>query len=89
MPNTKREWILTLGVILAAFGGSAGCLGLEEEQAYILPIHDCETPGSGSSAPSGGQLSYTWTQIQPAAPLVQLDRSDPARPTFTAPEVTL
>lgn len=43
--------------------------------------------GSGSHDPNGDALSYQWTQI--AGPLVTLDLTDPVRPTFVAPVVSV
>jgi hypothetical protein len=43
--------------------------------------------GSASDDPSGGLLSYEWTQTAPVSPVIALDVTDPARPRFTAPEV--
>ena len=43
--------------------------------------------GSGSNDPEGEALIYTWTQI--VGPVVDLDVSDPAHPTFVAPVVTV
>jgi YVTN family beta-propeller protein len=40
--------------------------------------------GSGSSDPSGGTLTYQWTQTR--GPPVALDDATSANPTFTAPE---
>ncbi len=45
--------------------------------------------GSGSSAPSGGDLTFAWTQVSPSAPVIELDPADPIRPTFVAPAVEL
>lgn len=45
--------------------------------------------GSGSQIPSGGQATYTWTQVSPAEPVINFDLSDPMHPTFTAPDVSL
>lgn len=43
--------------------------------------------GSASVSPTGGALTYEWTQV--TGPPVTLALSDPARPTFAAPEVGL
>jgi len=43
--------------------------------------------GSGSSASQGGSLTFTWTQLGGAA--VSLNLTDPVRPTFTAPFVSV
>jgi chitodextrinase len=43
--------------------------------------------GSGSSAASGGDLTYNWKQLAPATPRVALNRGDSARPTFTTPRL--
>jgi len=40
--------------------------------------------GSASLDPDGDSLTYEWTQT--AGPLVQLDLTNPMRPTFSAPE---
>ena len=45
--------------------------------------------GSGSQMPSGGQATYTWTQVSPAEPVLNFDLSDPLHPTFIAPSVSL
>jgi probable HAF family extracellular repeat protein len=41
--------------------------------------------GSGSSGPAGYPLSYAW--LQTTGPLVALNLSNPAKPTFTAPTI--
>ncbi|HEY2032038.1 MAG TPA: myxosortase-dependent M36 family metallopeptidase [Myxococcales bacterium] len=43
--------------------------------------------GSGLD-PDGDALTYSWTQLSPAAPAVVLSSPSDAEPTFTAPEVT-
>lgn len=60
-----------------------------EDQHNALVGELITLDGSGSQAPSGGQLNYIWTQTEPASPRIQLDLADPARPTFTAPDVEL
>jgi uncharacterized protein (TIGR03382 family) len=42
--------------------------------------------GSGSD-PDGDALSYAWTQLSPATPVVALSDATAASPSFTAPEV--
>ncbi|MDH5178471.1 MAG: PKD domain-containing protein [Gammaproteobacteria bacterium] len=41
--------------------------------------------GSASSDSSGSALTYQWTQLSPAAPIIVLQNSGGANPAFTAP----
>ncbi len=45
--------------------------------------------GSHSTGPAGAALTYTWVQTEPADLEVSLDTTDPARPSFIAPDVQL